>query len=421
MSAFPIDAAVMSKTTLPGVPLKIALVILHADAHKGGAERYTLQIAHALAGRGHQVSLLATTHAEPVAGVNPVVLQAGGRTKTARYLGFLKRLDEFLAEHPCDIVHAMLPVRRCDLYHPHAGLATEALAKGHLKHANTLVRGLSWLCNQANSRRRAYAATETEMLKEPDAPGILCLSEYVKAAVRRRFFLPEHKLHTLFNAVDLDVFAPGGDPSVRGTLRERFGIGSQEPVGLMVAQDFARKGLAEVIQAMAQLPRNSMRLLVIGKDDPARYRRQAKLAGLQDAVVFAGPTSDVRPFYRAADFMVMPTRHDPCSLVVLEALAMGVPVISTRFNGACEIMTDGTHGCVLADPGDISTLASAMRGMLDPQQREKMSGACLALRLRLDFNSHIDQLLAIYRGVKSARDRRAQSAPAHSRQPAIAQ
>lgn len=100
---------------------------------------------------------------------------------------------------------------------------------------------------------------------------------------------------------------------------------------------------------------------------------------------------------------------------------MGVPVISTRFNGACEIMTDGTHGCVLADPGDISTLASAMRGMLDPQQREKMSGACLALRLRLDFNSHIDQLLAIYRGVKSARDRRAQSAPAHSRQPAIAQ
>jgi UDP-glucose:(heptosyl)LPS alpha-1,3-glucosyltransferase len=100
--------------------------------------------------------------------------------------------------------------------------------------------------------------------------------------------------------------------------------------------------------------------------------------------------------YREADFFVLPTKHDPCSLVVLEALAMGLPVISTVFNGATEIMKDGVHGFVLEDPEDVSALADAMRKMLDPQLRARMRQACLELRPRLSYEHHVDELLGIY-------------------------
>ena len=79
---------------------------------------------------------------------------------------------------------------------------------------------------------------------------------------------------------------------------------------------------------------------------------------------------------------------------------MGLPVISTRFNGASEIMTDGVHGFVLDDPNDIDALADAMRKMLDPDRRRAMSEACLQLRPKLSYEHHLDELVRIYHRVK---------------------
>jgi glycosyltransferase involved in cell wall biosynthesis len=76
---------------------------------------------------------------------------------------------------------------------------------------------------------------------------------------------------------------------------------------------------------------------------------------------------------------------------------MGLPVISTVFNGACEIMTDGRHGYVLPDPADVEALTRAMSNLLDPNTRQKMRQACLALRPRLSFDAHVDRLEEIYR------------------------
>ena len=82
---------------------------------------------------------------------------------------------------------------------------------------------------------------------------------------------------------------------------------------------------------------------------------------------------------------------------------MGLPVVSTVFNGACEIMTDGTHGYVLRDPFDVEALAAAMRKLMDPARREQMSRACLELRPRLAYAHHLEQLLAVYRGLRRER------------------
>src|SRR5438552_6454409 len=111
--------------------MKIALVILHADPTRGGAERYTLDLARALNSEGHDVSLLAATFADAPQGLRTIPLNASGLTRLGQYDRFLDSLQRHLAECSYDVVHAMLPVRRCDFYHPHAGVAAESLEMDH--------------------------------------------------------------------------------------------------------------------------------------------------------------------------------------------------------------------------------------------------------------------------------------------------
>jgi UDP-glucose:(heptosyl)LPS alpha-1,3-glucosyltransferase len=184
-------------------------------------------------------------------------------------------------------------------------------------------------------------------------------------------------------------------------VRQRFGLDSSRVVALIIAQDFERKGMREAILATCQEEGERSALLVVGRDDSRKYEQLASRACGAKDVIFAGPTDDPYSFYRAADFFVLPTRHDPCSLVVLEALAMGLPVISTVFNGACEIMTDGTHGFVLSDPSDVGALATKMRELMDRGRREQMSRACLKLRPRLAYGHHLEQLLRVYAAVRA--------------------
>ena len=350
--------------------MKVALVILHADPARGGAERYTVDAAAALARRGHDVSLLASSFSAPIAGVTFVEILARGATRAGRYRGFFKALDEHMDAAKYDIVHAMLPVRRCDVYHPHAGIAAAAEAKWNI---------------HLNPRRKLMARVERALLTGERPPITLALSEYVKRSIREHYPLADERLATLFNATDLQRFVPAPQPE------------HDYVNGLFIGQDFERKGLMQALVAASMLKEPRLKITAVGKRD-ARFRPPPDAAA---QVSFAGEVSDPRPFYADADFFVLPTKHDPCSLVVLEALAMGLPVISTVYNGATEIMTDGVHGYVLKDPPDVDALADAMRKMMDPARRRAMREACLALRPKLSFEHHVDELLRIYERASS--------------------
>ena len=117
---------------------------------------------------------------------------------------------------------------------------------------------------------------------------------------------------------------------------------------------------------------------------------------VQDRVTFVGATDDIVRQYHSADYFVLPTRHDPCSLVVLEALACGLPVISTRQNGSCDVMKQNVHGIILNDAENVDALSSAMQQMNDPAIRNRMASACAALRETLSYDYHLDRLLELY-------------------------
>src|SRR5205085_967032 len=126
----------------------------------------------------------------------------------------------------------------------------------------------------------------------------------IKRSVRDHYTIPESRLQTLFNGVDISRFDPSIDTQAADHLRVRLGLSQDQIIALIIAQDFERKGLREAIEALARIHDPRLTLLVVGKQDPARYRAQAESLGVPKHVIFAGPTPDPRPYYQLADFFV---------------------------------------------------------------------------------------------------------------------
>ncbi len=177
--------------------MKIALVILHADPKRGGAERYTADLASALVHRGHHVTVVATTFPPDYdPSVQQACLEVAAFTRNGRYQKFLSAVDQHLASNSYDVVHAMLPIRRCDLYHPHAGCAKQALEQ------------MGWFKRLLNPRRRTMAKTEGDLLLSDQKTSVLCLSQYVRGIFQTEYPQPRvrDRMKLLFNGIDLSRF-----------------------------------------------------------------------------------------------------------------------------------------------------------------------------------------------------------------------
>jgi UDP-glucose:(heptosyl)LPS alpha-1,3-glucosyltransferase len=172
----------------------------------------------------------------------------------------------------------------------------------------------------------------------------------------------------------------------------------------MVAMNYRLKGLAPLIRAAAAVPAGRrFRLAVVGHPKFARYERLARRLGVAERFRFLGFRADPKAAYFAADFLVHPTFYDPCSLVVLEALACGLPVVTTRYNGASELLTVPDNGLVVSDPHDAAELGGAVERMLDPGYRRSAAQSARQAATAWTFEHHYRALLAVFAEVRAAK------------------
>jgi glycosyltransferase involved in cell wall biosynthesis len=194
------------------------------------------------------------------------------------------------------------------------------------------------------------------------------------------------------HGVDHRQFHPGVRPLFRDAVRHELGIGD-EPLFLYVG-DF-RKGMEPAIRALAGVP--GARLLGVSRTNPALYRAAATAHGVEERVTLLSATTEIERYYGAADALVLPTPYDAFGMVITEAMACGLPVITTPFAGAAELMIDGVHGILVRSPNDIAALAAAMRRLAtDASARERMATAASALMLDHSWDRVADRTLAVY-------------------------
>lgn len=356
----------------------------------GGAERFVEGVLAALAARGVELSLL--TRQWPAGATrlfDPVILNPPYFGRLSRDIGFARAVRRAIAKSGAALVQSHERIDCCDIYRAGDGLHSAWLDE-RLSAAGPLAR----LRVRASPYHRYMLQAERRLFASRQLKAVICISHMVQNDIRERFGLPVDRLPVIYNAVDGAAYNPGlatGRAATRAALR----IGDDQVVFLLLGSGYERKGVGRAIEALARVPAPA-HLVVVGHDrDPASYRALAQRHRLQSRVTFAGPQADPKPFYGAADVFLLPTLYDPLSNAVLEALACGLPVITSRRCGAGELVAAFDAGTVCG-ARDIDAIVAAMHGLLDAGVR-KVAGAH-ALRAVADLTpgAMATQMLSLY-------------------------
>lgn len=378
--------------------MKIAIVSEWLDAWRGGAETSTLQFIHHLL--DHDVELHVFTRSRPSPTPRMQVHTIGGAamSRTRRSVSFMHRVDRLLKRQSYDIVHAVTPCLRADVYQPRGGTVAESIVRNLALRPPGIRRGLKRGANLLNLKQQLALRQERRVMLESGVV-VAALSHYVVRQLQEHYHLPDQRIRLVFNGIDFPQRRDEERRKNRLAIRKEFGCSDRDCLVILIAHNFRLKGVARWMEALALLLSQGVtqvRSLVIGKGDSPSWHRRAHRMGLDRHLMFTGPSPRVPALRDAADILVHPTFYDPCSRVVLEALAGGLPCIASCWDGAAEIMEHGVHGFVLDDPWNTTALAELVRRLLDPALRESMSRAALVLGDRLSMARHTREMMALY-------------------------
>jgi UDP-glucose:(heptosyl)LPS alpha-1,3-glucosyltransferase len=386
--------------------MKVAVVIERIEPWRGGAETSTTQFIHQLARRGCDVHVLTASRVPDSPDMTVHSVPVPRPTRSAQTAQFMRRADAMIEESDFDIVHSMLPIARCDVYQPRGGTVAESVERNLALIRSPLLRRMKRVVNHLNAKQQSLLRQEARAFSPGNRHIVAALSRYVVRQLHHHYRLDNSRVRLVFNGVDVPDVNESQRLSEREAIRRQYALDDRDLALLLVAHNFKLKGVIPCLEAMARLARQAgppTKVLIVGRDNPARYLRLAERLGIAGRVIFVGPTERITSFYSAADLCVHPAYYDPCSRVVLEALACGLPAITTRHNGASEVIEEGIHGYVIDSADSVEQLADRIGRLADPDHRRQCAENGRRLRDRLSMARHADELLAVYHEILGQR------------------
>jgi UDP-glucose:(heptosyl)LPS alpha-1,3-glucosyltransferase len=376
--------------------LKVALVH-QTYSRMGGREHYVAKLVDGLLGKGHEVHLFcAKVRAEPPEGLHihrVFRLNINGLTRS---VSFAIAARARLRGHRFDIVHGFGDAAKQDVLGPGPGCHREFRKRVLLspeapvgKRAAARISPYQWVQMWMESARLKRGAFRKLMVN----------SRMVRDQIGKYFDINDEDVRVVYNGVDLERFDPERLAAARGDVRASLGLGEGTFAILFVGSGFFLKGLDILLEAFgavaARLP--EARLLVVGRDRRRRaYERQSIRNGLGDRVRFLGTTEEPEMLYAAADIFVLPSRYDASANTVLEAMACGLPVITSSANGAKEFIKEGREGFVLEDHAGSEGLAALILKLSSEEKRKAMGRAAREKAEQLPLERNLEETLGVY-------------------------
>ncbi len=256
-----------------------------------------------------------------------------------------------------------------------------------------------WIRKLMNPVHYLTIAIETIQYRPRNHRRIIAISNCIKAELIKHFGVNPDRISVIHSGVDCETYNPSGRETFRDPVRTRHGIPVDATVLCFVANEFRRKGLATVVRAMAAASNKRLHLLVVGRDDPAPFLGLISELGLSSRVHFTGPVRGVHEYYGASDIFVLPTLYEPFGLVITEAMAAGLPVITSKIAGAAELMTPGVDGILLEDPRDPKELASALDDLDAKLSRDEMGKHARETAVRQRWEDVVERIDGVYQDV----------------------
>jgi UDP-glucose:(heptosyl)LPS alpha-1,3-glucosyltransferase len=372
-----------------GSGMKIALVRYRYSSH-GGAERYLDTLATGLQAAGAQIRLLSSSWE---GGDTPNIpwerISVPRRPAPLRIYLFARAVQSWARTHPDWLLFSLERIPGAEVYRAGDGCHAEWLLR------KRVLLPFSWGIDSLRPLNRAYLHLERSMFRSKALRAVIANSERGKEEIIRHFGISGDRISVVYNGLDLSRFPMERKEEARGRFRNRFGIGDDETAFLFVGSGFARKGVGALVRAARRLAEKErpFRVILAGKGNPGPYLRVAGTA--RGNLLFCGPVKSVEDYFLGADVFVFPTVYDPFSNACLEAMAAGLPVITSRGNGASEFLRDGHSGFVLEDPMDDALLSERMEFLFDVKVQERMGGEARRASEKATLERNVGETLAV--------------------------
>ncbi len=373
--------------------MKIALALENFGRFAGGAESYAVELARTLVSQGWEVHLYG--HAwdgEPAqAEFHPIPRLPRWVPPSIRILDFAFRHRRMVAQERFDVILGFGNTLAMNVYQSHGGVHYLSSVRKLEAVRNPILRFFKRLALFAAPKYYARAWIESAPFRMRQRPVIIAIADMVRQDMAEYFHVDKESIRLVYNGIDQTRFG-GKDPDRGAEVRRALGFGPDDVLFLFMAYDFRKKGVRYLVEAAGRLRENigsaGWGVMVVGRPPSPALSRSVERLGLSGKVVFPGSTKEPEALYQACDVFILPTFYDACSLVVFEAMAAGLPAITTQFNGAAGIITEGVDGAVLKDPRNVEEMAAAMQRFLDRQLLRRASDAArhTASRYTLENN-----------------------------------
>ena len=367
--------------------MKIAIIRKRYSFH-GGAEGFSQSLITELANAGHEVHIYAIKwdsaslhknihfHKVPAISFNSVL----------RDLSFAISAYRTLRHEKFDIIQSHDKTLYQDIYRAGDGCHIEWLKQrwrrtGLIGRLSIILNPYHWL----------ILSIEGMILRGHRYKKIIAISELIKKNIINHYHVSERDIEVIYNGVDLDRFNPRNKDLYGREIRARYSIADDTFVALFVGSGFERKGVEYLLRAVETVSK-PLTVLIIGKGSERGFRNLIK----RQRVIFCGPREEIHRFYAASDIFVFPTIYEPFGNVHLEALASGIPVITTALSGASEIIKDGVQGFVIDEPEEIEELAEKITLLMDNNEKKRMGTEARRLAETFSFETHIKKMLELY-------------------------
>ena len=378
--------------------MKIAIIRQRYNPY-GGAERFVERALGALVAEGVTVDLITRNwDGAPAAGFSqiscdpPYARWWGGRA--ARDRSFAQAAQALMAAGGYDITQSHERIPGCMIFRAGDGVHAAWLA-----HRSRQLSPLERLAQNCSPYHRYVLEAERRMFAHPALRAVICNSAMVAEEIRHHYGLAPDRLQVIHNGVDTAFFHPERAAALRQEARARLELDPGTPLLLFVGSGFARKGVPGLLQALARMQRQDAQLLIVGADRKLNaMQRLAARLGLAQRVRFAGPQREVLPWYGAADGFVLPTLYDPGPNAALEALACGLPLVTSLRCGAREWVQEGVNGWV-TDALDVPALARALDGLCELGFQAPARAAARAAVAGLSLEAMSARLVQLYRAL----------------------
>jgi UDP-glucose:(heptosyl)LPS alpha-1,3-glucosyltransferase len=236
---------------------------------------------------------------------------------------------------------------------------------------------------------------ERQYFRDSHPRAVICTSRREVEDLAHYYGVDPTITTVLPNPFDPRSFNIGRRATERAAARERMGLREGEVALLFVANELHRKGFGQTLAALAELRDDRLTLHLIGRTPPTAYNSTVERLGLTGRVRYHGSTDDVGWWYAGGDLLVLPTQYEPFGLVIVEALASGLPVITTRIAGAAEAVHHGTTGLIQDDPYDVTELASLIQRAIasDLEEWGRRGAESVSAYRRDDVMARVEKIL----------------------------